>query len=96
MKQVRMLGLFSSGSIVSTRGALEAMSVADIDPLTLLSRHLRGDWGDLDPIDKKLNDNAVKEKTRILSAYTLPNGVKIWIITGWDRSATTFLLPEEY
>jgi hypothetical protein len=34
---------------------------------------------------------------RLLSAYTLSTGVKFWIITEADRSATTtFLLPDEY
>ena len=32
---------------------------------------------------------------RILSAYHV-NGAKVWVITERDRSATTFLLPEEY
>ena len=25
-----------------------------------------------------------------------PDGTKVWIITEWDRSVTTVLLPEEY
>lgn len=36
------------------------------------------------------------EGTRVLSVYTLPTGVKLWIITEWDRSCTTILRPEEY
>jgi hypothetical protein len=32
----------------------------------------------------------------LLSAYTLSNGTRIWIITEADRSATTLLLPSEY
>ncbi len=31
-----------------------------------------------------------------MSAYTLGSGVKTWVITEADRSATTILLPEEY
>jgi hypothetical protein len=31
-----------------------------------------------------------------LSAYTLTTGVKIWVITEADRSATTLLLPSDY
>jgi hypothetical protein len=38
----------------------------------------------------------LKHGFRLLSAYTLPGGCKIWIITEADRSATTILLPEEY
>jgi hypothetical protein len=32
---------------------------------------------------------------RILSRYATPGG-SIYIITEWDRSMTTILLPEEY
>ena len=33
---------------------------------------------------------------RLLSAYTLSNRTKLWVITGADRSATTLLLLSEY
>jgi hypothetical protein len=59
-------------------------------------RHARGDWGDLSSEDKLANKRALEEGTRLLSAYHLKTGQKIWIITEWDRSATTVLLPEEY
>ena len=59
-------------------------------------RHAAGDWGDLSTVDQKLNAEALKEGTRLLSAYHLKDGTKIWLITEWDRSATTALLPEEY
>jgi len=55
-----------------------------------------GDWGDLEDEDKKENELFVKEGLRILSAYNLETGVKVWVITEWDRSVTTILLPEEY
>ena len=38
----------------------------------------------------------LEEGHRLLSAYTAANGVKFWIITEWDRSATTILLPDDY
>jgi hypothetical protein len=46
-------------------------------------------------VDKELNDLAVKTGERILEAYETSKG-KIWIITEWDRSATTILFPNEY
>ena len=46
--------------------------------------------------DWKENDNAVKNGERVLSSYRAPDGTKFWIITEWDRSYTTVLLPEEY
>jgi hypothetical protein len=57
---------------------------------------LTGDCGEVCEEDAKENELSVREGFRILSAYTLKTGVKIWIITESDRSATTFLLPSEY
>lgn len=88
--------LFPLGEVVSTPGALEAMQEANVSPLALLHRHLRGDWGNLDMHDKQLNDLAIKDGSRIFSAYNITPTVKVWLITEADRSATTFLLPSEY
>jgi hypothetical protein len=89
--------LFSLGAIVSTPGALEALNEAGPDTyMELLRRHITGDWGEVCEEDAKENDFSVENGFRILSAYTLSTGVKVWIITERDRSATTFLLPEEY
>ena len=62
----------------------------------LIISHVNGDWGDLEDEDKKENELSVKEGFRILSAYHLDTGAKVWVITEWDRSVTTILLPEEY
>ncbi len=59
-------------------------------------RHAAGDWGDLSAPDIKANAEALKEGTRLLSAYHLKDGTKLYVITEWDRSVTTALLPEEY
>ena len=88
--------LFRLGQIVGTPGALDALIAAEQRPVELLLRHVTGDWGDLDDEDKKENELSVKEGFRILSAYHLENGAKVWVITEWDRSVTTILLPNEY
>ena len=88
--------LFSLGQVVATPGALEILKIAKQDPLILLSRHVTGDWGDLDEEDQQENELSVEEGLRILSAYAIPTGVKVWIITEADRSSTTILLPSEY
>ncbi|MDD1627165.1 MAG: hypothetical protein LUQ26_06780 [Methylococcaceae bacterium] len=87
--------LFALGRTVATPGALAAMEQAAISPITLLSRHQRGDWGDLDKEDKQSNDQALSLGDRIFSAYKFDT-VKFWVITECDRSATTILLPEDY
>jgi hypothetical protein len=87
---------FSPGQIVSTPGALAAMEEHQCQPLTLLARHLAGDWGVLPTEDAQLNDEALKSDGRLLSNYPLGGDTRIWVITEWDRSVTTFLLPSEY
>jgi hypothetical protein len=87
------------GQVVATPGALRALETADAGPFTgllLLARHQAGDWGNVDAEDRSANDRAVTTGDRILSAYVLDDGTKLWIITERDRSVTTILLPEEY
>jgi hypothetical protein len=93
--------LFKLGQIAATPGALEALDKAGQQPWQFLVRHVRGDWGDLNDEDRRLNDEAVKDGSRILSAYKLRPGVKLWIVTEAEddtgnRGATTLLLPDEY
>jgi len=75
---------------------LETLAASGQTPAEFLARHVSGNWGDVCAEDKRLNDEAVREGSRILSAYRTTAGVKLWIITEADRSATTILLPEEY
>ena len=90
------MSLFELGRIVATPGAVEAFREAGELEFKYLARHLLGDWGEVDAHDQRANNKAIKDGTRILSAYTLPGGRKVWILTEADRSATTILLPEEY
>lgn len=86
------------GMIVATRGMADEMenNPAFADEVNAaFSRYQRKDWGDLCQEDKELNDQAVDGGDRILAAYKTSIGT-IWIITEWDRSATTFLFPSEY
>lgn len=87
---------FSPGQIAATPGALAAMEEYQCQPLTLLARHLAGDWGVLPAEDAQLNEEALKSDGRLLSSYPLGGDTRIWVITEWDRSGTTFLLPSEY
>jgi len=89
------------GQIVATPGALDALATADTAPAALLRRHLAHDWGDLDAHDRAANTQALRDGSRLLSAYTLAEGVTVWIITEADdehgyRPATTLLLPSEF
>lgn len=90
---VTVTPIFPLGKIVATPAALVTFDMATLD--RMLQRHCTGDWGDVCEEDRALNDEALAEGSRLLSAYTV-NGEKLWIITEADRSVTTFLLPDEY
>ncbi len=93
-KKERVNAQFKSGQLVATRGVVEKLDSETI--YCLIHRHLTGDWGDLSEGDKRLNDEAVATgEDRILSMYMV-NNEKVYIITEWDRSATTVLFADEY
>ena len=88
---------FKLGQCVATRNAAQLMERQDINPLHLLLRHVNGDDGDLSESDKALNVAAITSgNDRVFSAYVMPSGDKLWVITEWDRSVTTVLLPDDY
>lgn len=87
---------FPLGQVVATPGALRALEDSGESAFDLLYRHASGDWGELDEHDRRENELSLREGFRLLSAYRLKTGERIWIITEADRSATTLLLPEDY
>lgn len=95
--------LFPLGQVVATPGALAASQRPE-QLLELLARHVSGDWGCVDPEDAEANDEAVRDGSRVLSAYPIDPARPcagygkncLWIITEADRSVTTILLPDEY
>lgn len=92
---------FPLGQVLATPGALEAMEKSGETPATFIERPVSGDWGEVCPDDKALNDESLIDGNRILSAYRTSKGEKLWIITEaaddeGHRSCTTILLPSEY
>lgn len=85
---------FPLGKVYATKNAVEV--VPHFEMWQAITRHVRGDWGGVCAEDWKLNDEALVVGNRVLSSYKTEAGVKFWIITEWDRSMTTVLLPEDY
>lgn len=94
--------LFDAGQTVATPGALSACPFDYL--LECLCRHVGGDWGHVCDEDKRTNDAALRDGDRLLSAYPIDPKKPckgygencLWVITEWDHSVTTFLLPAEY
>lgn len=83
------------GQLVITTNALN--TIGDVDSITnALRKYVYGDWGDTCKEDWKLNDWAVDHEERVMGIYKTTNDIVFWIITEWDRSVTTVLLPEDY
>ena len=89
-------GRFPLGQLVMTEGAGDVLIASFHTPVEFLIRHKHGDWGRLDPEDIAENERSVREGSRLLSSYRTRLDDKLWVITEWDRSLTTLLLPEEY
>lgn len=87
---------FPLGKTVITRGADEAFAKTGDDPAIYLRRHHGADWGELSQEDVEVNEDGLKNEGRLMSVYRIKDGTKIWVITEWDRSVTTILLPDEY
>jgi hypothetical protein len=92
---------FPLGRLLATPGALQAIHDSGQTPADFLARHLRRDWGCLSDGDRALNERALADGSRILSAYETSQGVRLWIITdaadeAGNRPSTTILLPNEY
>jgi hypothetical protein len=85
---------FELGRVEITEGA--SSTLAECHVWNALNRHANGDWGNLCDEYRELNDWAVYRNARLMSRYCTDDGTCFWIITEWDRSVTTILLPEEF
>lgn len=87
---------FALGRLIITPGGLATLRTNRVSITHLLVRHASGDWGDVSDDDRHQNDLSIDTGLRLISIYAMPDQTKLWVITESDRSATTFLLPDEY
>jgi hypothetical protein len=85
---------FNLGQTVITANANAVLTREDVRSALLL--HSRGDWGDICPEDRKVNERGVLNQGMILSSYQSAKGVKFWVITDPGHEVTTVLLPDDY
>lgn len=92
---------FSLGQIVATPAALQSLAESGQSPGFFIAKHAAGDWGIVNEEDWQLNEAALEDGSRILSAYMTLRGVKLWVITeaandNGIRAVTTILTPACY
>lgn len=89
-----LAGKFPLGRTLMTPGALGALTHDEI--LNALTRHVSGDWGELEEEDLAANERALLTEGRLVSVHSSSSHVRFYVITEHDRSVTTVLLPHEY
>ena len=76
----------------------------------LIKHHLFGDWGDSDSDEIELNDFAVANELRVMGTYRIADWrtqqalspheraelPTLWILTQYDRTVTSVILPSQY
>ena len=62
-------------------GASGAFDRNQQTPHEFLEGHLSGDWGELCNEDRQLNEEALVDGARLMSAYRLKDNTRIWCIT---------------
>jgi hypothetical protein len=77
MNSLPTIPLFPPGRLVVTPGALALLERTNKAPLEFLSRHLRGDWGELCQEDKTENELSLKYGFRLLSSYPVTETEKL-------------------
>lgn len=84
------------GHVSITDAATKALEQAGAEGVYLLSRHLYGDWGEINAQDALQNELALLLGLRILSSYEISEETVIWIVTAANRESTIIMLPDGY
>lgn len=88
----RLKPLFHPGKLLVTPEALEKLRTNKIPVISVMLRHIAGDWGCMSDEDARQNDLSIAAGLRLLSIYHLPDNTRIIVITEWDRSQTAIEL----
>jgi len=85
----RLKPLFHPGRLLVTPEALEKLRANQVPVISVMLRHIAGDWGIVSDDDRAQNDLSIAAGLRLLSIYPLPDGARVIVATEWDRSNTT-------
>lgn len=88
-QHTRLKPLFHPGKLLVSPAALAALRANGIPVISVVLRHICGDWGSVSQSDREQNDLSIPTGLRLLSLYHLPDGSRIFVTTAWDRSHTT-------
>lgn len=82
------------GDLVVTEAADRYVTQEDV--LAAITRHGRGDWGDVDDETWTSNDFAIFWKGRLRSEFSTANGERFLVMADLTRSITRVASPDDY
>ena len=82
------------GDLVVTEAAERYVTQEDV--LTAITRHSRGDWGEVDDETWTTNDFAIFWKGRLRSEYSTAGGQRFVVMSDLTRSVTYVASPSDY
>jgi hypothetical protein len=88
-------GKFEMGTLSVSEKAEHALAFAEETLLVLLTRHIRGEWGEVTKKRKQANEKAARQGGPILSIYSTSKGDKIRVLTRADRSRTVIYTNQD-
>ena len=79
---------FEAGEVVITPAASAALEAGGHKLDDLLARHQAGDWGDVSEQVRAGNERGLVERFNLQSAYVVPSGQRLVVVTNRDRTLT--------
>ncbi len=76
------------GRLSVTPAAAEALDENGQVVENFITRHQHGDWGDVTDEDGEENEQALRSRGPVRSAYVLDDGEILWVTTEPDRGRT--------
>ena len=88
--------LFDLGTVEISTAAVAALKANNLTPDHLLSRHQKGDWGDMDEITRQNNDVGIQNELQLYSRYILRDGTELLVETAGNRTSTCIFLETDH
>ncbi|MCX5541480.1 hypothetical protein M3A49_18575 [Paraburkholderia sp. CNPSo 3076] len=85
----RLKPLFHPGKLLVAPAAIEVLRSNGVPVISVVLRHIAGDWGVVSEDDKRQNDVSIATGLRLISIYRLPDQTRVLVITEWNRAHTT-------
>ena len=84
----RVKPLFHPGKLLVSYAALAALRTNGVPVVSVVLRHIAGDWGVVSEDDMRQNDVSIATGLRLISIYRLPDQTRVLVITEWNRAHT--------